>query len=38
LKNKNCSAEEWGAAEGNNCYSETDMIAKEGYWGDLILK
>ncbi|KAH1199394.1 Protein trichome birefringence-like 34 [Glycine max] len=32
------SAEEWGAAEGNNCYSETDMIAKEGYWGDLILK
>ncbi|RDX78094.1 Protein trichome birefringence-like 34 [Mucuna pruriens] len=26
-------AEEWGAAKGNNCYSETDMIAEEGYWG-----
>ncbi|QCE11986.1 Protein trichome birefringence-like 34 [Vigna unguiculata] len=26
-------AEEWGAAKGNNCYSESDMIAEEGYWG-----
>ncbi|KAG5095442.1 hypothetical protein JHK84_051030 [Glycine max] len=26
-------AEEWRAAKGNNCYSETDMIAEEGYWG-----
>ncbi|XP_027925641.1 protein trichome birefringence-like 34 isoform X1 [Vigna unguiculata] len=28
-----CRAEEWGAAKGNNCYSESDMIAEEGYWG-----
>lgn len=26
-------AEEWGAGKGNNCYSETDMIEEEGYWG-----
>jgi len=28
-----CRAEGWGAANGNNCYNETDMITEEGYWG-----
>ncbi|KAL6337723.1 hypothetical protein AAG906_037317 [Vitis piasezkii] len=27
-------AEEWGAAEGQNCYSETELISQEGYWGN----
>ncbi|KAJ7961173.1 Protein trichome birefringence-like [Quillaja saponaria] len=26
-------AEEWGAASGDNCYKETELITKEGYWG-----
>ncbi|XP_027925644.1 protein trichome birefringence-like 34 isoform X2 [Vigna unguiculata] len=29
----NVLAEEWGEANGNNCYNETDMITEEGYWG-----
>ncbi|MED6211969.1 hypothetical protein PIB30_078640 [Stylosanthes scabra] len=27
-------AEEWGAAKGDNCYKETEMITKEGYSGE----
>nr|XP_043637241.1 protein trichome birefringence-like 34 [Erigeron canadensis] len=26
-------AEEWGASKGQNCYSETELITKEGYTG-----
>ncbi|XP_019450361.1 PREDICTED: protein trichome birefringence-like 34 [Lupinus angustifolius] len=26
-------AEEWGGTNGDNCYKETKMIRKEGYWG-----
>ncbi|PWA91443.1 PC-Esterase [Artemisia annua] len=26
-------AEEWGASKGQSCYSETDLITKEGYIG-----
>lgn len=26
-------AEEWDGDEGQNCYAETEPIAKEGYWG-----
>ncbi|XP_052173462.1 protein trichome birefringence-like 34 [Diospyros lotus] len=26
-------AEEWGGATGQNCYNETNLILKEGYWG-----
>ncbi|CAL0302605.1 unnamed protein product [Lupinus luteus] len=26
-------AEEWGGTNGDNCYKETNMITKEGYWG-----
>ncbi|KAI3819103.1 hypothetical protein L1987_12926 [Smallanthus sonchifolius] len=26
-----CRAEEWGGSDDQNCYSETDMITKEGY-------
>ncbi|KAI3674833.1 hypothetical protein L2E82_51949 [Cichorium intybus] len=26
-------AEEWGASDDQNCYSETDLITKEGYTG-----
>lgn len=31
---KNCRAEEWGGAKGDNCYKEKEMIAEEGYWGN----
>ncbi|GAB4834027.1 Protein trichome birefringence-like 34 [Ancistrocladus abbreviatus] len=27
-------SEEWGVAEGHNCYNETKPIFKEGYWGN----
>ncbi|CAL0306250.1 unnamed protein product [Lupinus luteus] len=27
-------AHEWGGVRGNNCYKETDLITKEGYWGN----
>ncbi|KAL2509946.1 Protein trichome birefringence-like 34 [Forsythia ovata] len=26
-------AEEWGKSKGGNCYTETEAIFKEGYWG-----
>ncbi|KAL2484884.1 Protein trichome birefringence-like 34 [Abeliophyllum distichum] len=26
-------AEEWGKSKGENCYTETEAILKEGYWG-----
>ncbi|KAI4356058.1 hypothetical protein L6164_000110 [Bauhinia variegata] len=28
------SAEEWGGAEGENCYKETEQIVKQEYWGN----
>lgn len=28
-----CRGEEWGKAKGENCYSETEPILKEGYRG-----
>lgn len=28
-----CSAEEWGGS-GENCYTETEPITEEGYWGN----
>ncbi|XAR68767.1 hypothetical protein NMG60_11000128 [Bertholletia excelsa] len=30
-----CRGEEWGKGENQNCFSETEPILEEGYWGSL---